>query len=171
MSSRRRSLVKSDALMHRRYFQEMLKLYGIDGMYFQVKEESKSYNEVGELSAEYLEPVPCQMIFDQVPKVSTLKKLGWTTELDQSQPLIHVDYDLEGLQVGACFNIADPLRPGRGRLFRVTKLSVGIIYPMCVTCQLVAIVGDKPEKSLQPEKAVEINENLGRKIIRPEDYD
>ena len=171
MSSRRRSLVKSDALMHRHYFKEMLKLYGIDGMYFQVKEDTINYNETGELSAEYLEPIPCQMIFDQVPKVSTLKKLGWTTELDQSQPLIHVDFDLKGLQIGACFNIEDPLRPGKGRLFRVTKLSVGIIYPMCVTCQIVAILGDKPEKTLQPEKALSINEELGRKIIRPAEYD
>lgn len=171
MSNRRRSLVKSDALIQRKYFKEMLQLYGIDGMYFQTKDGSISYNETGELSAEYLEPIPCQMIFDQVPTVSTLKKLGWVTELDKSQPLIHVNYDLPELQIGCCFNIEDPLRPGKGRLFRVTKMSVGIIYPMCVTCQIVAILGDRPEKTLQPEKSNEINKELGRKIIRPAEYD
>lgn len=171
MSRRKNSLIKSDALMFRKYFDEMLRKYGIDGMYFQVDESTVSYNEIGEMSSEYLEPVPCQMIFDQVPTVSTLKKLGWVTELDKSQPIIHVSYDLPGLQKGACFNIEDPLRPSKGRLFRVTKLSMGIIYPMCVTCQIVAVLGDKPEKTLQPEKAIKINNELGRKVVRPQNYD
>ena len=171
MSRRTSSLVKRDALMFRKYFKEMLEKYGIDGMYFQPKEETKKYNETGEFSAEYEKPIQCQMIFDQVPKVSTLKKLGWTAEMDESQPLIHVDYDLPGLQSGSCFSIEDPLRPGKGRLFRVTKISVGIIYPMCATCQIVAIAGDQPEKTLKPELAMQINKNLGREIVRPEGWD
>ena len=172
MSRRKSSLVKSDALAWRSYFNEMLRLYGIDASYFQIKEETKSYNETGELSGEYHDPIPTQLIFDQVPTVSTLKKLGWVAELSDSQPIIHVNYDLPGLQIGACFSIEDPLRPGKGRLFRVTRLSVGIIYPMCATCQIVAVVGDVPEKTLQPEKAIDKNKELGRTIIRPgREYD
>ena len=171
MSRRKGSLVKQDALMFRRYFKEMLDRYGIDSMYFQVNEETKKYNETGEFSCEYLKPEPCQVIFDEVPKISTLKKLGWSTESSQNQPIIHVDFDLPGLQFGACFSIEDPLRPGKGRLFRVTKLSVGIIYPMCVTCQVVAVLGDEPEKTLKPEKSTEINNSKGLNIIRPDEFD
>ena len=171
MSRRKNSLIKQDALMFRSYFKEMLRKYGIDGMYFQVDEATKSYNESGELSCKHLDPIPCQMIFDQVPTVGTLKKLGWVNELDKSQPLIHIDFDTPGIQPGACFNIEDPLRPGKGSLFRVTKSSVGIIYPMCVTCQIVAVLGDIPEKTLQPEKAIKINNDLGRRVIRPENFD
>lgn len=171
MSKRRRSLVKSDALMFRHYFKEMLDLYGIDGMYYEVIEETKKYNEAGEFSAYYKDPIPCQVIFDQVPKISTLKKLGWTTENDESQPIVHVDYDLPGIQKGACFSIEDPLRLGKGRLFRISKLSLGIIYPMCVTCQLVAVLGDIPENTLQPDTAVKRNKDLGRTIVRPDNYD
>lgn len=171
MSRRQDSLIKRDALMFRKYFKEMLRKYGIDCSYFEVKEGTVKYNVSGELSAEYKDPIGSQVLFDQVPKVSTLKKLGWNTSTDESQPLIHVDYDLPSLQVGALFSIEDPLRPGKGRLFRVTKMSVGIIYPMCVTAQVVAVLGDLVENTLQPETAIARNESLGRTIIRPSEYD
>ena len=171
MSRRKDSLVKKDALMFRRYFREMLRRYGIDCSYFEPVEGTVKYNVNGELSAEYKNPIGAQIIFDQVPKVSTLKKLGWNTASDDSQPIIHVDFDLPGIQIGSLFSIEDPLRPGRGNLFRVTKMSVGIIYPMCVTAQVVAVLGEQVENTLQPETAVERNESLGRNIIRPRDFD
>lgn len=170
MSRRSGSLVKRDALIQRRYFRECLRLYGIDGMYYQIKEGTKRFNEAGEFSAFYHEPIPCQMIFDQVPKISTLKKLGWTSELDEQLPLIHVDYDTPDIQGGCCFTIEDPLRPGKGRLFRVTKLISGIIYPMAITCQLVPVLGDTPENTLQPDTAVQRNKDRGMEITRPEGY-
>jgi hypothetical protein len=171
VSRRSNSLIKKDALMFRKYFQEMLRKYGIDCSYFSVKEGTAKYNVNGEFSAEYNKPVGTQVLFDQVPKISTLKKLGWSTPTDESQPILHIDYDLPGLQVGCLFSIEDPLRPGKGRLFRITKMSLGIIYPMCVTAQVVAVVGDLLENTLQPETAISRNESLGRNIIRPEGWD
>lgn len=171
MSKRRLSLVKQDALNMRRYFNEMLKRWGIDAMYYEVVENTKRYNETGEFSAVYKDPIPCQLIFDQVPKIATLKKLGWTTEIDESQPLVHISYDIPGIQVGACFSIADPINPSRGRLFRVSRMSMGIIYPSSITCQLVSVVGDMPENTLQPDTAIERNNENGRKIVRPKFMD
>lgn len=171
MSRRKESLVKSDSLIMRRYFQEALRLYGIDANYYSLKDPTKNYNVNGEFSAEYNEPIATQVIFDQVPTVSTLKKLGWVTENDKTQPILHVDFDLPEIQVGCLFTIEDPLRPGKGRLFRITKLNVGIIYPMCVTAQVVAVLGDEPEKTLQPDKAVEINKANNKVIVRPENFD
>ena len=171
MSRRSNSLIKRDALMFRKYFQEMLRKYGIDCSYFAVKEGTAEYNVNGEFSAEYENPMGTQVLFDQVPKISTLKKLGWNTATDDSQPLVHVDYDLPNLQVGCLFSIEDPLRPGKGKLFRITKMSIGIIYPMCVTAQVVAVLGDQVENTLQPETAIARNESLGRNIIRPMNYD
>lgn len=171
MSRRRESLVKADALRFRRYFKEVLKLYGIDGMYYQVKEGTAGFNSQGEFSALYEQPVPCQMLFDQVPKISTLKKLGWTSELDQNQPIIYVDFDLPGICMGALFSIEDPLRPGKGRLFRVTKLQVDLVYPSSVACQIVAVLGDSPENTLQPNTAIERNRQKGMEVTRPDNYD
>ena len=171
MGKRTDTLARSDALIHRKYFQEMLDLYGIASMYFQVRKETAHYNEAGEFSAFYHDPIFCRILFDQVPKISTLKKLGWTSELDSTQPLVHVDYDLPELQVGACFAVEDPMRPGKSRLFRITKMSMGIIYPASVTCQLVAVLGDIPENTLQPDTAVKRNKDMGKTITRPEGYD
>lgn len=171
MSRRKESLIKSDALKMRFYFREALRLYGIDCNYYEVMPETISYNVNGEFSAKYKNPKPAQLIFDQVPKVSTLKKLGWATEQEDTQPLVHVDFDLPGIQIGCLFTIDDPLRPGKGRLFRITKMSVGIIYPMCVTAQVVAVLGDEPEKTLSPDEAVKINKENNKVIERPEGWD
>ena len=81
VSRRPNSLIKKDALMFRKYFQEMLRKYGIDCSYFEVKEGTVKYNVNGEFSAEYKSPLASQVLFDQVPKISTLKKLGWNASL------------------------------------------------------------------------------------------
>ena len=171
MSRRTDSLIKKDALMFRKYFREMLRKYGIDCSYFQVIEGTAEYNVNGEFSADYHDPISSQVLFDQIPKISTLKKLGWNTSVEESQPLVHVDYDLPGLQIGCLFSIEDPMRPGKGKLFRVTKMSMGIIYPMCVTAQVVAVLGDQVENTLKPGTAVQRNESLGRNIVRPKGWD
>lgn len=170
---RKRSLVKNDALaFQKHYFKEILQLYGVDSMYYEVIDETVKHTVNGEFSCEYKDPIPTQLLFDQVPKVSTLKKLGWATELDQSQSLVHLNFDLPNVRVGAALSIEDPLRPGKGRLFRITKMSMGIIYPMCVTAQIVPVLGDTPEKTLQPEKAEEINKEKGWTVTRPSrEYD
>lgn len=171
MANRRGSLIKNDALIHRRYFKEVLRLMGIDGMYYQIKPGTSHYNESGEFSALYEKPIPCQFIFDQVPTVSTLKKLGWITELDREFPLVHVDYDLPDLQKGTLFLVEDPLREGKGRLFRVNKIQLGILYPVCATCQVAPVVGDVPENTLQPDNSINRNNSRGMKVTRPEEGD
>jgi len=144
-------LLQNDLEIQRYYFNEALEYYGIDADYYQVKEPTTEFTSAGELSSYFYDPVPMRVIFDQVPKVNTLKKLGWVTELNQdSQPIIHVPFDTPGIQVGALFRIADPLRPGSGRLFRATKMTTGIIYPVAATLQIVAVVGDSPEETVTP---------------------
>lgn len=148
-------LLRNDLEIQRYYFNEALDYYGIDADYYQVKEPSQQFTSAGEASSNYYDPVPMRIIFDQVPKVSTLKKLGWVTELNEdSQPIIHIPFDTPGIQFGALFKIADPLKPGSGRMFRATKLSTGIIYPTAVTVQIVAVAGDKITETTKPYDGV-----------------
>jgi hypothetical protein len=51
--------------------------------------------------------------------------------------IIHVDYDLPGLQQGAMFVIPSGLDDGKGRLFRVVRLTNSIVYPASIACELV----------------------------------
>lgn len=144
-----RSIIQNDAKMQRKYFNEMLDFYGIPAQYFQCK-PGKKYNSVGEMKDCFFDPIRTKVLFDQVPSIKTLKKLGWVTELDQQQPLVHVKYDLPGIEQGCVFSIKDPLKENEGRLFRITKMSMGIIYPANITCQIVAILGQNPEATTDP---------------------
>lgn len=144
-----KSLLQNDLEIFRYYFEEALDLYGIAARYYQLKPNCH-FTVAGELSANYFDPIKCRILFDQVPKVSTLKKLGWVTELDQAASLIHVAFDLPGLAFGSLFEIKDPLAPDRGRLFRVTKMQTSILYPASVTCQIVPVLGTDIEETVEP---------------------
>lgn len=144
-------LLQNDLEIHRHYFEEALDYFGIDAMYYQVKDGSQHYTVEGEQSSNYYDPTPIKLIFDQVPKVGTLKKLGWVTELtSDAQPIIHIPFDTPGIQVGVLFKVMDPLNQKQGKYFRATKMTTGIIYPSAVTMQIVAVIGDDPEETLRP---------------------
>ena len=129
-------LLNGDALLQRQYFKEMVKLIGIYVL-FRAPKADKSYTTYAEIESNYEEPKLVGCIFiDHLPQ-QTLKKMGWMSELYQSASVIEVPYDLEGLQQGALFIVPSGLDDGKGRLFRVTKLTNSIIYPASITCQIV----------------------------------
>jgi hypothetical protein len=153
------TLLGSDLEIFRDYFKEALQFYGIPARYYQIK-PGETFNESAELKAGYYDPKRIRVIFNQVPTVRTLKMLGWVTELDMDvQPIVDVMFDLPGLQVGCLISIKDPLNK-KGRLFKITKMSVGILYPASVTCQLVPILGQDPLATTDPyvgEKSIFLN--------------
>lgn len=162
------SLINQDAEIFREYFEECLELWGIPALYFQCKDENipmdKQFTVLGEMSKHYYAPLEKHVIFEATPKVQTLRKLGWVTELDKEQPIVHVEYNLPGLTRGAVFKIKDPMSLTDGRLFRVTKMSLGILYPASIACQIVAVLGKEPEETLHPydgPKSIFLNKKEG----------
>ena len=63
--------------------------------------------------------------------------MGWVSELQETSSIIHVPYDLEGLQKGALVVLPSGLDDGQGRLFRVETVSNIMIYPASIACELV----------------------------------
>lgn len=122
--------------LHRQYFEEMVQLLGIQVKYRAVR-PGKFYTTYTEIDANYEPPIMEGCIFDEHPTQQTLKKIGWVSELQESASIIHVRYDLPNLQQGALFYIPSGLDSGKDRLFRVTKLSNGIVYPATITCEIV----------------------------------
>lgn len=145
-----KSLLQNDLEIMRRQMDEALELYGLAARYYQLKDKKARFTTAGELSSRYFDPVDTRVIFEQAPKVTTLKKLGWVTELDQASQLLHASFNLPGISFGALFEIRDPLNQTSGRFFRVTKLQVGILFPSFVTCQIVPVVNDQPDETVQP---------------------
>lgn len=129
-------LLNKDIKLHRQWFKEMVRLIGIYVIYRAPKPD-KRYTTYAEIESNYEKPELVGCIFNEHLPQQTLKKMGWMSELDESASVIDVPYDLPGLQQGALFIVPSGLDTGKGRLFRVTKLTNSIIYPASITCQIV----------------------------------
>ena len=151
------TLLTPDIRMHRQYFREMVKLLGIRVLYRAPIERKDKYTTYAEMDANYYPPILIGCIFDEHPTQRTLKKMGWVSELNENSSFIHVDYDLEGLQQGGLFIIPSGLDKGKGRLFRIVRMSVGIVYPASVTCEIVPEYIDNFETiaDMSPEAIIE----------------
>lgn len=129
-------LLNKDIKLHRQWFKEMVRLIGIYVIYRAPKPD-KRYTTYAEIESNYEKPELVGCIFNEHLPQQTLRKMGWMSELDESASVIDVPYDLPGLQQGALFIVPSGLDDGKGRLFRVTKLTNSIIYPASMTCQIV----------------------------------
>lgn len=141
-------LLTPDMKIHRKYFQEMVKLIGIKVVYYAPRTD-KHYTIHGELFSNYQEPEVIGCIFEDHPTQQSLKKMGWVAELQEDASMIHVDYDLHDLQAGALFAIPSGLDHTKGRLFRVTRLMNSVVYPASISCEIVPEYEDTlPESKL-----------------------
>lgn len=129
-------LNEKDILLHRGYFEEMVKMLGVNVIH-RAPRPGKSYTTYAEIESNYYEPELVGCIFDEHPNQRTMKKLGWNAELSENASIISVPYDLKGLQQGSLFTIPSALDHSVGRLFRVTEITSQMIYPSSFTCKLV----------------------------------
>lgn len=129
-------LLSPSIKLHRRYFEEMTQLLGIQ-VFYRAPKPGKTYTTYTEIVSSYFDPIQVGVIFDEHPTQQTLKKMGWVSELQDNASIIHVPYDLPQLQQGALFFIPSGLDNAPARLFRVTKLTNGIVYPASISCEIV----------------------------------
>lgn len=129
-------LLNNDIKLHRGYFDEMIRLLGIQVIY-RAPLPDKHYTTYAEIESNYAEPILVGCIFDEHPTQQTLKKMGWVAELQQNSSFIHVPYDLPDLQQGALFIVPSGIDNAKGRLFRVVSMSTSMVYPASVTCEIV----------------------------------
>lgn len=169
MNNKYGALIHPEIKIHRQYFREMVKMLGIYVLYRKPKKD-KHYTTYAEIDSNYEEPILIGCIFDNHPTQQTLRKIGWMSELDEGSSLIHVDYDLDGLQQGALFIIPSGLDDGKARLFRVVRLTNSMVYPASITCEIVPEYTDTlsdSEASKEAEKGY-----LGREtthVVSPMD--
>lgn len=129
-------LLNSDIKLHRRYFDEMIRLLGIQVIY-RAPLPDKHYTVYAEIESNYDQPILVGCIFDEHPTQQTLKKMGWVAELQQNSSIIHVPYNLPNLQQGALFIIPSGIDNAQGRLFRVVNMSTTMVYPASISCEIV----------------------------------
>jgi hypothetical protein len=140
-------LLNKDIKLHRAYFKQMVKLLGINCQY-RFPLEGKTYNLQGDLEAHYSKPMTVGVIFQDHPDQKTLKKMGWVAELQEGSSIIHVPYDLQGLEVGALFEVPSGLDNAKPRLFRVISMQNIMVYPASIACEIALEYIDTDEKTL-----------------------
>jgi len=129
-------LIQPSIKLHRQYFKELCKLHGIYVLYRSPMQD-KHYTTWAEIDSNFNPPIQIGCLFEQHPDQRTTKKLGWVSELQEDSSIIHVDYDLPNLQVGSLFIIPSGLDDGKGRLFKVIRMSTIMIYPASISCEIV----------------------------------
>lgn len=129
-------LLNDNIKIHRKYFEEMTKLIGIQVIYLAPKKD-KTYTEQSEVISNYQEGEKVGCIFVDHPTQQTLRKMKWASELQEGSSIINVPYDLHDLQQGALFYIPGGLDTSDYRLFRVVKILNEMIYPASIACEIV----------------------------------
>ena len=120
---------------------------------YRAPREDKHYTTYAEIESNYYEPILTGCIFDEHPTQQTMRKIGWVSELQEGASIIHVAYDLPKLQQGALFIIPSGIDNAVGRVFRVVKLSNGIVYPASMTCEIVPEYTNQYERALNDFRA------------------
>ena len=123
--------------LHRMYFKELCALNGIKVVYRAPKDSSKHYDQYTEEFSNYEKPEVIDCIFEEHPQQETIKKLGWVSELQTNSSIIHVPYDLKGLQKDALFIVPSAIDNSEGRLFRAKKLSTIMIFPASISVEII----------------------------------
>ena len=157
-------LLGQDIKLFRQYFEEMVRLYGIQVIYYAPRPD-KHYTTYAEISSNYQSPEIVGVLFDEYPDQKSMKKAGWNVELQENASIIHVPYNLHDIQAGALFLVPSGLDHARGRLFRVTQLVNGIIYPASISCELVPEYEDTLPKDKRDYSRQDFN------LLRQEDGD
>lgn len=129
-------LLTPDAKIHRKYFEELVKLWGIQ-VFYRAPLPNKHYNGYMEIESNYQPPIQIGCIFHDHPDQQTLKKMGWVSELQDGASLIDVPYDTPDIQQGALFFLPSGIDGAPSRLFRVVSMKNSMVYPTAITCELV----------------------------------
>ena len=136
MDNRYGRLITPDIKLHRKWFDEMVRLIGIQVVY-RAPRKDKHWTSFAEIESTYQPPIIIGCIFDEHPTQQTMKKIGWVSELQKDSSLIHIAYDNPDIQQGALFIVPSGLDDGKGRLFRCVKLTNSIVYPASIACEIV----------------------------------
>ena len=140
-------LISPDIKLHRAWFKQCVALHGINCKY-RAPLNNKGYDVHGDLNTGYKQEIIVGCLFEEHPNQKSLKKAGWVAELQDGSSMIHVPYDLPGLQVGALFEVPSGLDNSKGRVFRVISLSNIMIYPASVSCELALEYESNDEQHL-----------------------
>ena len=139
---------KKNVNLQRFYFKQAVRLIGINVLY-RAPRKNKKYNGYGELDTYFLEPINVGVIFEDHPNIWTMRKLGWDSELQEGETLIHVPYDTPNLESGGMLEVPSGLDDTPGKRFRILKMRTSMVYPSEVVCHIAPLFTSTIDNSQQ----------------------
>ena len=141
-------LVKADSTMFRSWFKEMAKLLGIRVIYqYPIDMKFTIYAE--ENPKGFSEEILMDIIFEENPKITTLRKYGWVSEIPDDKPyLAQLPFDAKNLCKGCRISIIPPLPLADKRVFVITDIQSNLQFPDSWMCKLAPVFFEKTENKL-----------------------
>lgn len=141
-------LTKKDSTMFRSFFKEMAKLRGIH-VFYQYPIDMKFTIYAEENPKGFSENIEMDIIFQENPKTTTLRKYGWVSEIPEDKPyLAELPFDAKNLCKG-CRIIIPPPEPLTGnRVFVITDIQSNLEFPDSWACKLAPVFFNKTEDKL-----------------------
>lgn len=143
-------LNRNDSTIFRHYFKEMAKMIGITVIYqYPIDMQFSIYAE--ENPKGFSEEIKMDIIFEENPKVTTLRKYGWVSNLDEDKPyMATLPYDAKNLCKGCRITIVPPEPLASKNVFVITDIKANLEFPDSWVCKLAPVFFNK-----QPEKLKE----------------
>ena len=145
-------LTQKDSTMFRGYFKEVAKLRGIHVIYqYPIDMTFTIYAE--EDPKGFSEEIGMDIIFEENPKVQTLRKYGWVSELPDDKPHIAtLPFDAKNLCAGCRISITPPLPLAPKKVFKITDIQANLEFPDSWVCKLVPVFEKKQTEKLKKYK-------------------
>lgn len=141
-------LTQKDSTIFRKFFKEMAKLRGISVAYqYPIDMNFTIYAE--EDPKGFSEEIKMDIIFTENPKVTTLRKYGWVSQLPEDKPyMAELPYDAPNLCKGCRISIFPPLPLAPKRVFVITDIQANLEFPDSWVCKLAPVFEKKTTNKL-----------------------
>lgn len=145
-------LTANDAIMFQNFFKEMAKLEGISVLYqYPIDMQFTIYAE--ERPKGFSEEIKMDIIFEENPKVTTLRKYGWASKLEEDKPYIAMlPFDAPNLCKGCRVTIIPPQPLAGKEVFVITDIKSNFEFPDSWICKLAPVYSDNAGPKLDEYK-------------------
>lgn len=129
------SLYRDDLKKYKRYFDEAASLLGIDVEYRYIVKRNTESQSGESIYSEFSKPIKQSVVIEQgVPKVDSLKQLGWFVDTNKEQLLVDFSVNTPNLQEGCRFMLVSNENEEQRKEYVIVKLSNELLYTTCIKC-------------------------------------
>lgn len=145
-------LTRKDSTIYRKFFKEMARLRGITVQYqYPIDMNFSIYAE--ENPKGFSESVDMDIIFEENPKTTTLRKYGWVSQTPEDKPFIAMlPFDAKNLCKGCRITIPPPLPLASENVFVITDIQSNLEFPDSWICKLAPVFFSKTEDKMKDYK-------------------